>query len=80
MDKKKFSPIKVKLEKGKIYHWCQCGLSKSQPFCDGSHDGYFCEPKLVTVKEDTEKFLCTCKKTKNAPYCDGTHKEVNKAQ
>ena len=25
------------VEKGKDYYWCACGLSKSQPFCDGSH-------------------------------------------
>ena len=31
------SPFKVKVEKGKTYFWCACGLSKAQPFCDGSH-------------------------------------------
>nr|WP_240538596.1 CDGSH iron-sulfur domain-containing protein [Rhodoferax sp. PAMC 29310] len=25
------------MEQGKDYYWCACGLSKSQPFCDGSH-------------------------------------------
>ena len=32
---KKSYPIIV--EEGKTYYWCQCGLSKKQPFCDGSH-------------------------------------------
>lgn len=72
----KFKPISVELKKGKQYHWCQCGQSKNQPFCDGSHQGYFCEPKLFVVEEDTTKKLCTCKKTSNAPYCDGTHKKL----
>ena len=31
------NPYKVKVEKGKIYFWCVCGLSQKQPFCDGSH-------------------------------------------
>ena len=31
------SPYKVKVEKGKTYFWCACGLSLKQPFCDGSH-------------------------------------------
>ena len=30
-------PYKVKVEKGKTYFWCSCGLSAKQPFCDGSH-------------------------------------------
>lgn len=73
---KKFTPISVDLKKGKQYLWCQCGQSKNQPFCDGSHEGYFCEPKLFVVEEDTTRKLCTCKKSKNAPYCDGTHKTL----
>ena len=32
------SPYKIKVEKGKTYFWCSCGLSKKQPFCDGSHN------------------------------------------
>jgi len=31
------NPYKVKVEKGKTYSWCACGLSQKQPFCDGSH-------------------------------------------
>ncbi len=76
MDKREFKPISVDLKKGKTYHWCQCGQSKSQPFCDGSHEGYFCEPLQVTVSEDQTKKLCTCKKTKTPPYCDGTHRNL----
>ena len=32
-------PIAVEVEKDKSYYWCACGLSKKQPFCDGSHKG-----------------------------------------
>ena len=76
MSKKEYKPIAVDLKKGDSYYWCQCGQSKEQPFCDGSHKGYFCEPLLVTVPEDQTKKLCTCKKTKNAPFCDGTHRSL----
>ncbi len=30
-------PAPAKLEAGKTYAWCRCGLSQNQPFCDGSH-------------------------------------------
>ena len=32
-------PYKVELLAGYRYAWCACGLSKWQPFCDGSHTG-----------------------------------------
>ena len=32
-------PVAVEVEEGKIYWWCACGRSKTQPFCDGSHKG-----------------------------------------
>ena len=76
MEKKTFKPIKVDLKEGKQYYWCQCGQSKTQPFCDGSHSGYFCEPLLVTVSEDQTRNLCTCKNSSNKPYCDGTHGKI----
>ena len=76
MSKKKFEPIEVELTKDKSYYWCQCGASKSQPFCDGSHEGYFCEPLHVTVGKTQHRWMCVCKKSKNKPFCDGTHKTL----
>lgn len=76
MENKKYKPASVELKKDKLYYWCQCGNSKTEPFCDGSHKGYFCEPLLVTVKEDKIKKLCTCKHSNNKPFCDGTHKKL----
>ncbi|WP_090580313.1 CDGSH iron-sulfur domain-containing protein [Nitrosomonas sp. Nm58] len=35
---KKFYPIDVQLEAGRQYYWCTCSRSKSQPFCDGTHN------------------------------------------
>ncbi len=31
------SAIRVGGNKGKIYYWCGCELSKKQPFYDNSH-------------------------------------------
>jgi CDGSH-type Zn-finger protein len=69
-------PVKVDLEAGKTYAWCQCGLSQSQPFCDGAHKPTEFRPLIVQVPEAKEAWLCQCKRTKNPPFCDGTHKTL----
>ena len=68
------SPYKVKVEKDKIYFWCSCGLSKKQPFCDGSHkkEGKFKSLKYEAT-ESKEVFFCGCKMTRHKPLCDGSH-------
>jgi len=68
-------PVKVNLSKGQEYHFCTCGKSKSQPFCDGSHVGTSFTPKVIVSDEDSESYLCACKHSANKPYCDGTHKQ-----
>jgi len=68
-------PIKTDLDAGE-HHWCACGRSNSQPFCDGSHAGTSITPLAFTVGEKTEGWMCLCKQTGNAPYCDGTHKSL----
>ena len=65
-------PTQVRLEPGE-HHWCACGRSSSQPFCDGSHRGTGVEPLEFSVDEAGDAHLCLCKQTGNAPYCDGTH-------
>ncbi|MEZ5080006.1 MAG: glutamate synthase-related protein [Thermoleophilia bacterium] len=67
------SPATVTLTAGEQYHWCACGRSKNQPFCDGSHAGTGFTPKAFTADEDGEAHLCVCKRTGNAPFCDGSH-------
>jgi glutamate synthase domain-containing protein 2/CDGSH-type Zn-finger protein len=60
------------LEAGE-HHWCACGRSASQPFCDGSHRGSGIEPLAFSVDAAETAHLCLCKQTGNPPYCDGTH-------
>jgi len=69
-------PLKTELEAGKKYYWCACGLSKKQPFCDGSHKTTSITPQAFTAEKDGDAFLCQCKATANPPFCDGTHKKL----
>jgi glutamate synthase domain-containing protein 2 len=69
-------PVPIDLEAGE-HHWCACGHSKSQPFCDGSHRGTGIEPLAFTVDKPQESHLCLCKHTKNPPFCDGSHNRLS---
>ena len=68
------APFAVDVEKGKDYYWCACGLSKSQPFCDGSHKGGEFVPAKYSADESKTVYFCGCKQSKNGALCDGTHK------
>ena len=73
-------PVKVNMNKGDEYHFCTCGRSKSQPFCDGSHVGTTFTPKVIVAEEDGDAYLCACKHSGNRPYCDGTHQKFTDDQ
>ena len=66
-------PMEVALEAGETYHWCSCGRSQNQPFCDGSHQGTAFEPLAFKAEISETAHLCLCKQSKNPPYCDGSH-------
>lgn len=68
-------PEVLELEPG-TYYWCACGLSKKQPFCDGSHSGGEFTPVEFSVAEPRRVALCTCKRTGARPFCDGTHSRL----
>ena len=70
------SPYKVELEKGKRYAWCRCGLSKKQPFCDGSHKETGITPMMYEAEKTGDHYMCGCKHSKNEPLCDGTHNKL----
>lgn len=69
------SPYAVELEAGDHW-WCACGLSKKQPFCDGSHKGTGFAPVKFTMEKAEKKYLCGCKATGNPPFCDGSHNKL----
>ncbi|KAF5395110.1 CDGSH iron-sulfur domain-containing protein 3 mitochondrial [Paragonimus heterotremus] len=69
------------LKPGTTYMWCVCGLSKTQPWCDGSHKPTQFKPLRWTVPSANSEqskpivhAICQCKYTSKPPYCDGTHK------
>jgi CDGSH-type Zn-finger protein len=78
MDKPKrasYTPFHVDVEAGKAYFWCSCGLSNSQPFCDGSHKDTGFSPLRYDAQEATTLYFCGCKATASQPFCDGSHKK-----
>jgi CDGSH-type Zn-finger protein len=69
------SPFATAVEAGKDYWWCACGLSKNQPFCDGSHKGGPFTPMKYSATESKTVYFCGCKASGKQPLCDGTHKK-----
>jgi CDGSH-type Zn-finger protein len=70
------SPIAVAVEAGKSYYWCSCGLSKGQPFCDGSHKSTDFTPVKFDAAESKTLHFCACKHSANPVLCDGSHKKL----
>lgn len=69
-------PAPVQCEAGKTYAWCACGLSKTQPFCDGSHKATDLRPIVFKADKAETVYLCQCKHSQKKPFCDGTHKSL----
>jgi len=70
------APYLVEVEAGKTYYWCSCGLSKNQPFCDGSHKGTELTPLPYVATETKKVAMCGCKYSKAGQLCDGSHKSL----
>lgn len=70
------SPVTAEVEAGKIYRWCACGKSESQPFCDGSHQGSEFEPLEFAAEKTGVVTFCGCKQSRNGALCDGSHKRL----
>ncbi len=68
-------PIGMVMKPG-LYMWCACGLSKKQPFCDGSHGPSGLRPLPVEITEEKMVVWCGCKMTEKKPFCDGSHKKL----
>ncbi|MFN3077259.1 MAG: CDGSH iron-sulfur domain-containing protein [Alphaproteobacteria bacterium] len=70
------APYVVNVEAGKTYHWCACGRSATQPFCDGAHQGTGITPVAFTAEKTEPVYLCGCRRSRNGAFCDGTHKSL----
>ncbi len=69
------SPLVQAMTPG-TYHWCSGGLSKGQPFCDGSHKGTGFAPTKVEIAEQKTVAWCGCKHSANGASCVGSHKKL----
>jgi len=67
----KTGPYVVDVEQGVEYQWCACGLSRTQPWCDGSHAGTGLMPIAFTPPITAEFHMCGCKQSNNKPFCFG---------
>jgi CDGSH-type Zn-finger protein len=72
------TPFRVELLAGYRYAFCACGLSKYQPFCDGSHTSSKAgiKPVIWTQEKDKTVLLCGCKRSGKLPFCDSTHQKL----
>ncbi len=59
-------------------HWCACGFSEKQPYCDGAHATLKTgmTPIAVDITEPKKVAWCGCKRSAKKPYCDGTHAKL----
>lgn len=73
----RLKPYRIDLVDGKDYYWCACGLSRSQPFCDGSHQGTDLGPLKFCADGTGPALLCGCKHSGTGPYCDGSHNNLS---
>ena len=69
------APAVLDLEPG-TYWWCACGLTSSQPFCNGAHKGTGLAPVKVEVTEAGRKAFCQCRHSGAGPFCDGSHRAL----
>jgi len=79
----KKAPFGIEVEVGKKYSWCSCGLSQSQPFCDGSHKAYknadgtsVMKSVIYEATESKKVRFCGCKHSKTGMFCDGSHNSL----
>ena len=68
-------PYVLQVQPG-TYAWCACGLSKKQPFCDGSRAPTGIVPVIEEITTARQVAWCGCKTTLAKPFCDGSHAKL----
>ncbi|MCB2198110.1 CDGSH iron-sulfur domain-containing protein [bacterium] len=73
----KCEPSVIDVEADRLYSWCTCGFSQSQPFCDTAHRGRSTMKSLKLMFDKPQKVrFCQCKQTSTPPFCDRTHETL----
>ncbi len=74
----KKAPYVIEEKEGTKVAWCSCGLSVTQPYCDGSHkkENTGFTPIVIQIEKTGIIAWCGCKHSNNKPFCDGTHKKL----
>ena len=71
-DEARSHPLVTELGAG-TYYWCQCGKTRTVPYCDGSHAGSGVEPLAFDIAEPVTSAICNCGLSTKPPYCSGAH-------
>ncbi|HIC40938.1 MAG TPA: CDGSH iron-sulfur domain-containing protein [Piscirickettsiaceae bacterium] len=78
----KCKPYVINAVAGEPISICQCGATKTPPYCDCTTEGGSCEccnagvnnnPLEYIAKTDEQVYICGCGKSSNMPFCDGSH-------
>jgi len=73
----KKAPHIVPVKADQTVYICQCGATKSVPFCDGSHKKTdVAGPMAYTATADEQKYVCGCGQSQDMPWCDGSHNRL----
>jgi len=69
----RLGPYKERVEASQVYHWCSCGESIPQPFCDnvGCKDTKF-KPVVYIPRHTGPVLFCGSKHTPTRPIFNGT--------
>ncbi len=71
-----YKSLRLLMEPGE-YYFCACGLSKNNPFCDGSHRATETfKPIPVKIRFKQEVKWCDCRRSKDLPFCDNEHRNL----
>lgn len=72
----KNTPYEVPVRAGESVWLCQCGMTRTAPYCDGSHamQEADIEPLHFAADKSGTVWICGCGRSQDAPFCDGSHK------